>query len=276
MGNGRTYVRGLCITFNVLLLVSGVFLFVVGVSYSFQHPPEFDHRSTLHEMYVLNVFGPITVLFSILGGYAAYKDKRILLILYAVFMTCEFIAIVIITVPMVRAQPKMEEILDRRFHSVTPLHDTEPQFQRELNKLQASDQCCGLRGHSDWGCHIPLSCYCPLPPPDDSVDGGCETVNPGLQNTMPDCQNNNTHGQTTTSVSQERWVYSKPCGPILKRHMILLIQIMIGFISTFTTTMIAAIVMSLVLLALQLRSTEPPLNNSLDRVKYQLSPLALP
>ncbi|CAB1346420.1 unnamed protein product [Coregonus sp. 'balchen'] len=251
MGNGRTYVRGLCITFNVLLLVSGVFLFVVGVSYSFQHPPEFDHRSTLHEMYVLNVFGPITVLFSILGGYAAYKDKRILLILYAVFMTCEFIAIVIITVPMVRAQPKMEEILDRRFHSVTPLHDTEPQFQRELNKLQASDQCCGLRGHSDWGCHIPLSCYCPLPPPDDSVDGGCETVNPGLQNTMP-------------------------CGPILKRHMILLIQIMIGFISTFTTTMIAAIVMSLVLLALQLRSTEPPLNDSLDRVKYQLSPLALP
>ncbi|XP_036829553.1 23 kDa integral membrane protein-like isoform X2 [Oncorhynchus mykiss] len=250
MGNGRTYTRGLCITFNVLLLVSGVFLFVVGVSYSFQHPPEFDHRSTLHEMYVLNVFGPMTVLFSILGGYAAYRDKRILLILYVVFMTCEFIAIVIIAVPMLRAQPKMEEILDRRFHSVTPLHDTEPQVQRELNKLQASDQCCGLRGHSDWGCHIPLSCYCPPLPPDNSLDSLCETVNLGLQNTMP-------------------------CGPILKRHMNFLIQIMIGFISTFATIMIAAIVMSLVVLALQIRSTEPPLNDSLDRVKYQLSPLAV-
>ncbi|XP_031671108.1 uncharacterized protein LOC109876570 isoform X3 [Oncorhynchus kisutch] len=250
MGNGRTYTRGLCITFNVLLLVSGVFLFVVGVSYSFQHPPEFDHRSTLHEMYVLNVFGPMTVLFSILGGYAAYRDKRILLIL-------------------------MEEILDRRFQSVTPLHDTEPQVQRELNKLQASDQCCGLRGHSDWGCHIPLSCYCPPQPPDNSLDSLCETVNLGLQNTMLDCQRNNTHGQTTTSVSQERWVYSKPCGPILKRHMNFLIQIMIGFISTFVTIMIAAIVMSLVVLALQIRSTEPPLNDSLDRVKYQLSPLAV-
>ncbi|XP_036812494.1 tetraspanin-3 isoform X2 [Oncorhynchus mykiss] len=234
MGNGRTYTRGLCITFNVLLLVSGVFLFVVGVSYSFQHPPE-----------------------------------------YVVFMTCEFIAIVIIAVPMLRAQPKMEEILDRRFHSVTPLHDTEPQVQRELNKLQASDQCCGLRGHSDWGCHIPLSCYCPPLPPDNSLDILCETVNLGLQNTMLNCQHNNTHGQTTTSVSQERWVYSKPCGPILKRHMNFLIQIMIGFISTFATIMIAAIVMSLVVLALQIRSTEPPLNDSLDRVKYQLSPLAV-
>ncbi|XP_071187852.1 uncharacterized protein [Salvelinus alpinus] len=254
MGNGRTYTRGLCITFNVLLL--------------------FDHRSTLHEMYVLNVFGPITVLFSILGGYAAYRDKRILLILYVVFMTCEFIAIVIIAVPMVRAQPKMEEILDRRFHSVTPLHDTEPQVQRELNKLQASDQCCGLRGHSDWGCHIPVSCYCPPLPPDYSLDSQCETVN--LQNTTLDCQHNITHGHTTTSVSQERWVYSKPCGPILKRHMNFLIQIMIGFISTFATIMIAAIVMSLVLLVLQIRSTEPPVNDSLDRrVKYQLSPLAV-
>nr|XP_023999368.1 uncharacterized protein LOC112076981 [Salvelinus alpinus] len=235
MGNGRTYTRGLCITFNVLLLVSGVFLFVVGVSYSFQHPPEFDHRSTLHEMYVLNVFGPITVLFSILGGYAAYRDKRILLILYVVFMTCEFIAIVIIA---------------------------------------CDGSMLWTAWHSDWGCHIPVSCYCPPLPPDYSLDSQCETVN--LQNTTLDCQHNITHGQTTTSVSQERWVYSKPCGPILKRHMNFLIQIMIGFISTFATIMIAAIVMFLVLLALQIRSTEPPLNDSLDRrVKYQLSPLAV-
>ncbi|XP_010890350.2 23 kDa integral membrane protein-like isoform X2 [Esox lucius] len=227
MGSCRTYMRVLCITLNVLLLAFGVFLFVVGIKYSFQHPPEFDQQSTLHEMYVLNVFGPITMLFSVLGVYAAYRDKRIQLILYAAFMTCEFIAIIIVAVPMVTAQPKMEEILDRRFESVPPLYSSEPQVQMELNKLQASDQCCGLRGHSDWGCHIPVTCYCPQL---SAVDGLCETVN-------SNCQLNNAKGQNTTRLSQELWVYRKPCGPILKRHMNFLIQIMIGFISTFATVM---------------------------------------
>ncbi|KAJ8008832.1 hypothetical protein DPEC_G00082520 [Dallia pectoralis] len=248
-------------------IIFGVFLFVVGIKYSFQQPPEFDQQSTLHEMYVLNAFGPITMLFSILGGYAAYRDKRILLILYVAFMTCQFIAIVIVAVPMVSAQREMEEILDRRFDSVPPLYDTEPQVQMELNKLQASDQCCGLRGLSDWGCHIPLSCYCPQLPPDYSFNGLCETV-------KSNCQFNNTSGQTTTTMLQELWVYSMPCGSILKRHMNIQIQIMMGVISTFATIMIAVIVLSLVLLILQPDSAEPALDDSLDRVKYQLRPLA--
>ncbi|KAL0967237.1 hypothetical protein UPYG_G00249600 [Umbra pygmaea] len=239
------------------------------MKYSFQNAPEFEKQSTQHEMYILNMFGPITVIFSVMGGYAAYRDRCILLILYVAFMTCEFIAIVIVAVPMLSSQPKMEEILDKRFESVPPLHNADPKVQRELNKLQASDQCCGLRSHSDWGCHIPISCYCPKLPP-DSMDVLCETVKVGLQNTVP----NNTNGKNTTGLSHKLWVYSKPCGPILKGHMNFLIKVMIGFISTFATIMISVIVLSVALVVIQPPSLETPIQASLDRVKYQLSPLA--
>ncbi|XP_062339205.1 CD63 antigen-like [Osmerus eperlanus] len=262
MAGGRIYVRGLCITVNVLLLIFGGFLLIVSLAYSLKQTIELEQRDASLGVLVFNAFGPLTVLLSIVGVYAAYKDRKWVLILYAGCLTVEWIALIIIAVPLIHVQPK---ILEDRFENVVPLYNADANIQRELNKLQAWDQCCGLQGYSDWEDQIPESCLCVQQT--NSSDSPCQAVEIYIL-----------HNETRRET-QELHVHTKPCGPILKTHMDFLIQVMIGLISAFATIMIAAIVLSLVLGLEKMWSSssgEATLNDSSERVKHQLSPQALP
>ncbi|XP_024858265.1 tetraspanin-10-like isoform X2 [Kryptolebias marmoratus] len=229
----------------------------------------FDQLSISDGLLALQVFGPITVVLSALGLCAATSNYKPLLLLFSALIFVEFVALMIVASPLVQVQTQMDSSVEDVFLNVTPLHRAETYIQTELEKLQTSDSCCGLRSFKDWENQLPVSCSCELPVSDSdlrsqirnsSTDASCVMVD-GLQLLKP---------RTSTQI----WVHSKPCGPILKSYLSFPIKLRIGIISTLATILITAIVLCLVL-GLEERWTSPPVETTVDdfnRVKYQPKP----
>ncbi|XP_056280968.1 23 kDa integral membrane protein-like isoform X2 [Pseudoliparis swirei] len=258
MAGCRSYLRGLSICVTVLLLVSGVVMIGVGFS-SIDGTP------------VAEVFGPITVVLSVLGVCAAALDLKPLLLLFSALIFVEFVALMVVAAPLVQVQAQMDGAVNEVFLNVTPLHRAELYIQTELNKLQASDSCCGLRGFEDWETQLPVTCRCspaaaaPLQPNsrlgDVGSEGPCVTVGGDLY-------------PPTSEVTETLWVHSEPCGPILKSYLSFPIKIRIGIISAFATIAMAAIALCLAL-GLEEHWKTPPVEtivDDFDRVKYQPKP----
>ncbi|XP_037551531.1 23 kDa integral membrane protein-like [Nematolebias whitei] len=268
-----SFLRGLSICVTVLLLVSGVVMIGVGFSSIDGNVPVaelFDQLSISDGLQVLQVFGPITVVLSVLGICAAASNYKPLLLLFSALIFVDFVALMVVASPLVRVQTQMDSAVDDVFLNVTPLHRLEPYIQTELDKLQTSDSCCGLRSFEDWENQLPVSCWCKLPVSDpvlssqirnSSADGSCVVVGGDLH--LPEPQ-----------TSDQLWVHSKPCGSILKSYLSFPIKLRIGIISTLATITITAMLLCLAL-GLEEHWTSPPVETTVDdfnRVKYQPKP----
>ncbi|XP_039995869.1 uncharacterized protein LOC120796824 isoform X2 [Xiphias gladius] len=229
----------------------------------------FDQLSSSDGLVVLQVFGPITVVLSVMGICAASLDLKPLLLVFSALIFMEFVALMVVASPLVQVQAQMDGAVDEVFLNVTPLHRAERYVQSELNKLQASGSCCGLRGFEDWETQLPVSCSCTPPPPtasnlqprNSSSEGPCVTVGGNLNPPTP-------------QVSDIIWVHSKPCGPILKSYLSFPIKLRIGIISAVATITMAAIALCLAL-GLEEYWKTPPVETTVDdynRVKYQPKP----
>ncbi|XP_034019745.1 23 kDa integral membrane protein-like isoform X2 [Thalassophryne amazonica] len=246
MGLCRRYMRGITISLTLLLLVFGVLMIGVGFSsgYSEIFIAEWWYS---HCSLVLQVFGPITMVLSVLGICAVTLDIKPLLLLFSALLFVEFSALMVVASPLVQLQAQTDIILDDRFKNVTPLYTADEQLQVELKKLQVSDSCCGLMGFEDWKDEIPVSCYCtPVPPlPTDTL---LQSADRGQGSSVGLCvwagRDLYTH---TSNATTNVWVHSKPCGPILKQHLSFIPKVSIGVISAFATVMLAAIGLCLVL-----------------------------
>ncbi|XP_039648457.1 uncharacterized protein LOC120553807 isoform X2 [Perca fluviatilis] len=244
MARCRSYLRGLAICVTVLLLVSGVVMIGVGFS-SVKDNILVAQLSSSDGLLVLQVFGPITVVLSVLGICAASLDLKPLLLV-------------------------MGGAVDEVFLNVTPLHRAESYIQTELNKLQASDSCCGLRSFEDWENQLPVTCFCTPPASNlqpssqsanSSSEGRCVMVGPDFY--PPNQQ-----------LTEKLWVHSEPCGPILKSYLSFPIKLRIGIISAFATITMAAIALCLTL-GLEEYWKTPPVETTVDdfnRVKYKPKP----
>ncbi|XP_030295146.1 CD63 antigen-like [Sparus aurata] len=276
MARCRSYLRGLAICVTVLLMVSGVVMIGVGFSSIDGNTPVaelFNQLSSSDGLLVLQVFGPITVILSVLGVCAATLDLKPLLLVFSALIFVEFVALMVVASPLVQVQAQLDGAVDEVFLNVTPLHRVEQYIQQELNKLQMSDSCCGLRRFDDWEDQLPDSCLCspPTAPPAShlspshqsgnwSSDGACVMVDGDLR--------------PPTSRVTEKWVHSKPCGPILKSYLSFPIKLRIGIISAFATIAITAIVLCLAL-GLEEYWKTPPVEATVDdfnRVKYEPKP----
>ncbi|KAM9845918.1 23 kDa integral membrane protein-like [Aulostomus maculatus] len=273
MARCRSYLRGLDICVTVLLLVSGVVMIGVGFSSIDGNIPVaelFKQLSSSDGLLLLQVFGPITMVLSILGICAASLDLKPLLLVFSGLIMVEFVALMVVASPLVQVQAQMDGAVDEVFLNVTPLHRADLYIQRELSKLQTSDSCCGLRSSDDWENQLPVSCFCTpsthnlqlsAQSGNASADGPCVAVARDLSH-------------LTSQVSDETWVHSKPCGPILKSYLSFPIKLRIGIISAFATITMAAIVLSLAL-GLEEYWRTPPVETTVDdynRVKYQPKP----
>ncbi|XP_026218589.1 leukocyte surface antigen CD53-like [Anabas testudineus] len=275
MARCRSYLRGLSICVTVLLLVSGVVMIGVGFSSIDGNTPVaelFDQLSSSDGLLVLQVFGPITVILSVLGICAASLDLKPLLLVFSVLIFVEFVALMVVASPLVQVQAQLDSEVDKVFLNVTPLHRAEPYIQKELNKLQASDSCCGLRSFEDWENRPPDSCFCTPPiaasgpqpssgPGNSSTEGLYELV--GSDHCPPDPQ-----------VTEKLWVHSKPCGLILKSYLSFPIKLRIGIISAVATITMAAIALCLAL-GLEEYWKTPPVETTVDdfnRVKFEPKP----
>ncbi|CAK6974559.1 CD63 antigen-like [Scomber scombrus] len=250
MARCRSYLRGLDICVTVLLLVSGVVMIGVGFSTIDGSVPVaqlFEQLSSGGGLLVLQVFGPLTVVLSVLGICAASWDHKPSLLVFSVLIFVEFVALMVVASPLVQVQAQMDSAVDEVFLNVTPLHRADRYIQQELNKLQTSNSCCGLRSFDDWGDQLPDSCFCtpPTPPPatatqqpssqagNSSSQGSCVLVGKDLPPLTP-------------QVTDKVWVYSK----------------------------MTAIVLSLAL-GLEEYWKKPPVETTVDdfnRVKYQPKP----
>ncbi|XP_072233937.1 uncharacterized protein [Leuresthes tenuis] len=266
MARCRSYLRGLAICVTVLLMVSGLVMIGVGFSSIDGNVPVaelFDQLSTSDGLLVLQVFGPITVVLSVLGMCAASLDYKPLLLVFSTLIFVEFVALTVVASPLVQVQAQMDSAVDELFLNVTPLYRAERYIQSELEKLQASDSCCGLTTFKDWKNKFPGSCFC-TPSTSDrelSSEGSCLMVS---SDPLSPPQN----------TSDESWVFSKPCGPILKRHLSFPIKLRIGIISAFATIAITSIVLCLAL-GLEEYWKTPPVEATVDdfnRVKYEPKP----
>ncbi|XP_074481783.1 uncharacterized protein LOC141761976 isoform X2 [Sebastes fasciatus] len=156
MARCRSYLRGLAICVTVLLLVSGVVMIGVGFSSIDGNTPVaelFDQLSSSDGLLVLQVFGPITVLLSVLGICAASLDLKPLLVAFSALIFVEFVAVMVVASPLVQ--------------------------------VQAQDSCCGLRSFEDWENQLPVTCLCTPPASDlqpssqsgnSSSEGACVRV----------------------------------------------------------------------------------------------------
>ncbi|TKS90462.1 Tetraspanin-6 [Collichthys lucidus] len=270
MARCRSYLRGLAICVTVLLMASGVVMIGVGFSSIDGNIPVaelFEQLSSSDGLLVLQVFGPVTVILSILGICAATLDAKRLLLVFSALIFVEFVAVMVVASPLVQVQAQMDSEVDEVFLNVTPLHRAERYIQTELNKLQNSDSCCGLRKFEDWENQLPASCLCtpptspPASAPSSSSGGDCVMV--GSDQHPP-----------TPQVADNTWVHSKPCGAVLKSYLSFPIKLRIGIISAFATIAMAAIALCLAL-GLEKYWKKPPVESTVDdfnRVKYEPKP----
>ncbi|TKS90451.1 Tetraspanin-6 [Collichthys lucidus] len=270
MARCRSYLRGLAICVTVLLMASGVVMIGVGFSSIDGNIPVaelFEQLSSSDGLLVLQVFGPVTVILSILGICAATLDAKRLLLVFSALIFVEFVAVMVVASPLVQVQAQMDSEVDEVFLNVTPLHRAERYIQTELNKLQNSDSCCGLRKFEDWENQLPASCLCtpPTSPPDSALSSssGGDCVMVGSDQHPPAPQ-----------VADNTWVHSKPCGAVLKSYLSFPIKLRIGIISAFATIAMAAIALCLAL-GLEKYWKKPPVESTVDdfnRVKYEPKP----
>ncbi|XP_054480911.1 uncharacterized protein LOC129112722 [Anoplopoma fimbria] len=204
-----------------------------------------------------------------MGVCAASMDLKTLLMVFSALIFVEFVALMVVASPLVQVQAQMDGAVDEVFLNVTPLHRVELYIQSELNKLQASDSCCGLRSFEDWENQLPVTCLCTLPAAeqpssqsdDYSSEGPCVKVGTDLH-------------PPTSQASGHLWVHSEPCGPILKSYLSFPIKLRIGIISAVATITMAAIALCLTL-GLEEYWKKPPVETTVDdfnRVKYQPKP----
>ncbi|KAJ4924543.1 hypothetical protein JOQ06_003498 [Pogonophryne albipinna] len=212
----------------------------------------FEQLSSSDGLKLLQGFGPITVILSVLGVCAAALDLKTMLLVFSALIFVEFVALMIVASPLVQIQAQMDGAVDEVFLNVTPLYRTESYIQGELNKLQFSDSCCGLRSFEDWDNQLPVSCFCTPPAADQLLDNSCVMVESDLRTPPP------------------LW----PCGPILKSYLSFPIKLRIGIISAVATLTMAAIALCLTL-GLEQYWKKPPVETTVDdfnRVKYQPKP----
>ncbi|CAN9508370.1 unnamed protein product [Ophioblennius macclurei] len=274
MAGCKSYLRGLAICVTVLLLVSGVVMLGVGFSPIDGNIPAaelFDQLSSSDGLVVLQVFGPLTVILSVLGICGASLDLKPLLLVFSTLIFVEFVALLVVASPLVQVQAQMDSAVDELFLNVTPLHRADHDIQRELNKLQSSDSCCGLRSFEDWDNKLPMSCFCT---PHD-LQSSSQPMNSSSVNSEGSCVKVGSEIHLPTSQHSERsWVHSTPCGPILKSYVGFPIKLRIGIISAFATITVAAIALCLAL-GLEDYWKTPPVETTVDdfnRVKYQPKP----
>ncbi|XP_034535346.1 23 kDa integral membrane protein-like [Notolabrus celidotus] len=277
MARCRSYLRGLSICVTVLLLVSGVVMIGAGFASMEGNTPVaqlFEQLSSSDGLLVLQVFGPVTVVFSVIGICAATLDLKPLLLVFSVLVFVEFVAMMVVASPLVQVQSQMDSEVEKVFLNVTPLHSTEVYIQRELNKLQTSDSCCGLRSYEDWKDQLPASCFCTpeITPPDSDAEPRSQQDDVSPEG--PCVMAGSDSKSPNTQVTETLWVHSKPCGPILKSYMSFPIRLRIGIISAFSTIAIAAIALCLAL-GLEEYWKTPTVQTTVDdfnRVKYQPKP----
>ncbi|XP_063073920.1 tetraspanin-8-like [Engraulis encrasicolus] len=211
MAKATTVLRNLFVAFNVLFMITGAVLIVLAVVLDFAYSA--DRYTGLIALYVV---GGITFFTAFLGVQGAARSMKWLLVIFAVLMCVDCLALLRVAVPLAVLQPRVG-LLKEEMESIVPLDKKSEDIQNVMNEIQSQLQCCGLvNGYTDWSGRVPASCDCtgeelsfkvctPLPPP-------------------------GVHGNWPFYRKQPRMVRIEPCGQkIVNNFLGVLLGILFGF-----------------------------------------------
>ncbi|KAK0140343.1 Tetraspanin-7 [Merluccius polli] len=133
---------------------------------------QLDQYASTQGLLVLRGFGPVTVVMAVLG-LCATAHTRPLLLLYSLVVLVVFVALMVVSAPLVQVLTQVELGMEDLFVNVTPLYRADVQLQTPLKEVQMSESCCGLKGFSDWREQLPVSCSCS--PPDSASSSSSRT-----------------------------------------------------------------------------------------------------
>ncbi|KAG7320140.1 hypothetical protein KOW79_015993 [Hemibagrus wyckioides] len=255
MAKGSAFMRRLCIVLNILLVFLGMGLLLVGIVIStFKTKPligGYYWQDGTYSVFFSIGFGLATILLSIIGIYGAYQEHVLVLFLYSIFMTLEFIALLTLTVISMLTEPQMERTAEESFKNMTTFYNTDKDFRDELNKLQQESECCGLIFHGDFKDKIPPSCDCP-------------------QNYM-DKEARCTKIENKNDNSTLRYIYEATCNLILMKRVKNTLRIMYGTDFTLATIMLATVIVAF-LMWQKINELSSRSGISHKRTKYELQP----
>lgn len=166
-------VKYLLFFFNLLFWICGCVILGVGIylkvtnngnSITEQYLPSYD---------LMIAIGVIIMVLGFLGCCGAYKESRVLLILFFVFLLLIFILLLAAGISAALGENKVKEWVEDKLKKVTPIEDQDADVIKDMERLQRELKCCGLmKGPSDWN-KIPDSCRCnATAPAEDKCSSG--------------------------------------------------------------------------------------------------------
>ncbi|XP_066579935.1 tetraspanin-8 isoform X2 [Amia ocellicauda] len=148
--------KGLLVTFNILLTLVGIVFLLFGIH--FQNAAE-GHTGSSKGMCIL--IAVVTVAFGLFGLFGAKSENQCMLKGYSTGMALCVIMLVILGIWFASQKSKVFVAFKSETEKLIPLDVKGDEMRKELDQLQAVARCCGLvNGYKDWGSQIPDSCDC--------------------------------------------------------------------------------------------------------------------
>lgn len=171
----------------------------------------------------LYAVGAITMVIAILGAYGAHRENRACLIVFLVCMVIGSLIMLRAGIPAVSTRPKLERVLEEKFHELLPLDKASEDVKNMADSLQRQLHCCGLFSYKDWEDNIPDTCLCDQ---EEEMEGQCQSVS--YQGVL----------------MRQKSVYIKTCFPVILHYVLLLSNVMIGVAFTLAALALLGLVLS--------------------------------
>ncbi|KAM9327741.1 tetraspanin-8-like [Pholidichthys leucotaenia] len=208
--------------FNIIFAIIGGLIIALALLcqfyMNFEEGSQFENRFI--GLLFLYVVGIITLVIASFGAYGAHKESKVALIVFLVCMVIGSLIMLRAGIVIAIGRSQIDSVLDEALQKNLPL-DPSSQGSQFAEALQRNLHCCGLFSYKDWT-SIPDSCVCDS---DEIRMGLCQTID-------------------YTMLMDKRFIYSKPCRPILLSYAHMAIDVMIGIAFTLASLALIGLVLS--------------------------------
>lgn len=227
MGKINGCLKCVFIFFNVLYAILGCLLIFAAVKASAFSNEMAALGSPSVVWFWLFAIGVLAI--SCLGIYAGGSEKASFLKIFAAFMVAGMIIMLCFGIYFAVTRNKMKYLFESASKQAAEPYMENDGLKAMLEGLQATAQCCGIVGPTDWGDDIPNSCDC-------KQEYGVSTFGYAGCRARP---------QGTTGPDQ---IYDKSCSETLFSWIDLAFQIGMGFCFGLAVTALLGLLISLLMI----------------------------
>ncbi|XP_062374248.1 tetraspanin-8-like [Sardina pilchardus] len=229
MAQGSTVLRNIFGFFNLLFAIAGVLAIALAIVIQV-HLGNVQELGQVAALIILYVIGSITLVTSFLGAYGAFRQVKWMLIVFLVLMCVGCLSLLRFALFMAFQRPQVNHAIENAINEMGPLDQTSEDFQKFMDGVQKSMQCCGaFDGYKDWNGHVPESCNCP----DTEKAKACVAL-PGY----------GFEASFSVPEGSRRFVYKQACGPLFLDTINKFVNIALGILFGLTALTVLGIAIS--------------------------------